>query len=121
MRKIVALKDEFYNRYIIKGNLFAPVVELGPLRMWKAIIGESSKPQELFWRLKESVDTYFSGHVFGVTVVAGLLRVHVPKQGAAAQAAADTAGAYWRRFPELDAIWQSAGCAGSGRSAAATA
>jgi protein phosphatase-4 regulatory subunit 3 len=27
MRKIVALKDEFYNRYIIKGNLFAPVVE----------------------------------------------------------------------------------------------
>lgn len=88
--------------------LFAPVVELGPLRMWKAIIGESSKPQELFWRLKESVDTYFAGHVFGVTVVAGLLRVHVPKQGAAAQAAADTAGAYWRRFPELDAIWQAA-------------
>ncbi|XP_074036901.1 serine/threonine-protein phosphatase 4 regulatory subunit 3 flfl [Leptinotarsa decemlineata] len=27
MRKLVSLKDEFYNRYIIKGNLFAPVVE----------------------------------------------------------------------------------------------
>lgn len=27
MRKIIALKDDFYNRYIIKGNLFAPVVE----------------------------------------------------------------------------------------------
>ncbi|XP_077300171.1 serine/threonine-protein phosphatase 4 regulatory subunit 3 flfl isoform X1 [Arctopsyche grandis] len=27
MRKIIALKDEFYNRYIIKGNLFNPVVE----------------------------------------------------------------------------------------------
>lgn len=27
MRKIVALKDEFYNRYIIKGNLFAPVFD----------------------------------------------------------------------------------------------
>lgn len=27
MRKIVALKDEFYNRYIVKGNLFAPVVD----------------------------------------------------------------------------------------------
>ncbi|XP_067007225.2 serine/threonine-protein phosphatase 4 regulatory subunit 3-like [Anabrus simplex] len=26
MRKIISLKDEFYNRYIIKGNLFAPVV-----------------------------------------------------------------------------------------------
>ncbi|XP_014219208.1 serine/threonine-protein phosphatase 4 regulatory subunit 3 [Copidosoma floridanum] len=27
MRKIIALKDEFYNRYIIKGNLFAPVFD----------------------------------------------------------------------------------------------
>jgi len=27
MRKIIALKDEFYNRYIIRGNLFAPVVD----------------------------------------------------------------------------------------------
>ena len=27
MRKIINLKDEFYNRYIIKGNLFEPVVE----------------------------------------------------------------------------------------------
>lgn len=27
MRKIIALKDEFYNRYIVKGNLFAPVID----------------------------------------------------------------------------------------------
>ena len=27
MRKIIALKDEFYHRYIIKGNLFAPVID----------------------------------------------------------------------------------------------
>jgi len=27
MRKIIALKDEFYNRYIIKGNLFCPVID----------------------------------------------------------------------------------------------
>merc|ERR1712088_1030509 len=27
MRKIIALKDEFYNRYIIKGNLFSPVID----------------------------------------------------------------------------------------------
>jgi len=27
MRRIIALKDEFYNRYIIKGNLFGPVVD----------------------------------------------------------------------------------------------
>jgi protein phosphatase-4 regulatory subunit 3 len=27
MRKIIALKDEFYNRYIVKGSLFAPVID----------------------------------------------------------------------------------------------
>lgn len=27
MRKIIGLKDEFYNRYIIGGNLFQPVVD----------------------------------------------------------------------------------------------
>lgn len=27
MRKVIGLKDEFYNRYIIKGNLFAPVFD----------------------------------------------------------------------------------------------
>ena len=27
MRKIIGQKDEFYNRYIIKGNLFDPVVD----------------------------------------------------------------------------------------------
>ncbi|XP_065563611.1 serine/threonine-protein phosphatase 4 regulatory subunit 3-like isoform X2 [Artemia franciscana] len=27
LRKIIALKDEFYNRYLIKGNLIAPVVD----------------------------------------------------------------------------------------------
>jgi len=27
MRKIITLKDEFYNRYITRGNLFAPVID----------------------------------------------------------------------------------------------
>jgi hypothetical protein len=27
MRKLIALKDDLYNRYIIKGNLFAPVID----------------------------------------------------------------------------------------------
>ncbi|XP_067122070.1 serine/threonine-protein phosphatase 4 regulatory subunit 3 [Centruroides vittatus] len=27
MRKIIGLKDEFYNRYIVNGNLFAPVID----------------------------------------------------------------------------------------------
>lgn len=27
MRKLIALKDEFYYRYMVKGNLFAPVID----------------------------------------------------------------------------------------------
>lgn len=87
--------------------LFSPVIEHGPLRLWKAIIGAHDKPQELFWRLKEAVDAYYAGHVFGVTVCAGLVRIRVPAAGnAAAHAAAETAGEYWGQWPTLDALWQ---------------
>ena len=87
--------------------LFSPLVELGPLRLWKAILGQQGAPQEVFWRLKETVDTYFDGHVFAVSVVAGVLLLRVAEPGAAAaHAAAETAGEYWARWPELDALWQ---------------
>ncbi len=87
--------------------LFSPLVEFGPLRLWKAIIGEHDKPQEIFWRLKESIDTYYARRPFAVGVVAGLLSIRVPAEGAlGAHAAAETAGEYWRRYPELDALWQ---------------
>jgi SAM-dependent methyltransferase len=87
--------------------LFSPLVELGPLRLWKAIIGQAGKPQEVFWKLKETVDAYFAGHVFPVTVVAGLLLLRVAEPGtASAHAAAETAGEYWGRWPDLDALWQ---------------
>jgi SAM-dependent methyltransferase len=87
--------------------LFSPVVELGPLRLWKAILGQRGAPQEVFWRLKETVDTYFDGHAFAVTVVAGVMLLRVAEPGAAAaHTAAETAGEYWARWPELDALWQ---------------
>jgi SAM-dependent methyltransferase len=87
--------------------LFSPLVELGPLRLWKAILGQQGAPQEVFWRLKETVDTYYGGHVFAVTVVAGVLLLRVAEPGtAAAHGAAETAGEYWARWPELDALWQ---------------
>ena len=87
--------------------LFSPLVELGPLRLWKAILGQQGTPQEVVWRLKESVDTYFDAHVFSVTIVAGVLLLRVAEPGAAsAHAAAEIAGEYWARWPELDALWQ---------------
>lgn len=89
--------------------LFSPVIEHGPLRSWKAILGAHAKPQELFWKLKEAIDAYHSASVFSVTVALGVLVVRVPAPGAAgAHSAAETVGEYWRRYPELDAIFQRA-------------
>src|SRR5690606_3455149 len=86
--------------------LFSPVIEHGPLRLWKAILGAHEKPQELFWKLKETIDAYHADSVFSVTVVLGLLHIRVPEPGAgAAHTAAETAGEYWRRYPQLDALF----------------
>lgn len=105
------IEQERFNLLFKSGRefLFSPVIELGPLRMWKAILGQQSAPQELFWQLKESIDTYFSDSVFSVSVVAGLLHLRKPAPGAAgAQAAVETSGAYWASYPELDALFQQA-------------
>jgi ubiquinone/menaquinone biosynthesis C-methylase UbiE len=86
--------------------LFAPVIEHGPLRLWKAIIGRAEKPQALFWRFKEAIDTYYAGRVLSVTVVAGIVRLRVPG-GAAADVseAPNFAAAYWSRYPSLARAW----------------
>jgi ubiquinone/menaquinone biosynthesis C-methylase UbiE len=81
--------------------LFAPVIEHGPLRLWKAIIGRAEKPQALFWRFKEAIDTYYAGHVLAVTVVAGLVRLRVP-----GGAPSDFSSSYWGRYPSLTKLWR---------------
>ncbi len=80
--------------------LFAPSIEHGPLRLWKAIIGKAHEPQRVFWHLKEAIDTYFAGHVFAVTIASGCLRVQAP--GATGE---PLARRYWRRYPALDRIF----------------
>lgn len=87
--------------------LFSPLIELGPLRLWKAIIGEAAAPQQLFFRFKETIDAYYRNHPFSVTIVAGVIRIRVPQPGiAAAHDAAEIAGEYWGRYPELDSLWR---------------
>ncbi|RMG98633.1 MAG: class I SAM-dependent methyltransferase [Deltaproteobacteria bacterium] len=80
--------------------LFSPAIEYGPLRLWKAIIGKGNEPQKVFWQLKESIDTYFAGRVFCVTVVLGNVRIEVPK-GAEEPLARRIFGAY----PELAGLF----------------
>ena len=83
--------------------LFAPVVEHGPLRLWKAVIGKDGSPQELFWRLKEAIDIYYTGHVLAVNVMAGLMNITVAK--GTESPGPRLAARYWRHYPGLDALW----------------
>lgn len=52
---------------------FAPVIEFGPLRDWKGLVGKGQEMQDIFWFIKEAIDAYFGGRAFSVTVVAGCL------------------------------------------------
>ncbi len=50
---------------------FAPVIEHGPLSRWKDIAGRGPEIHDVFFAIKESIDTYFSGRAFAVDVYAG--------------------------------------------------
>lgn len=82
--------------------LFAPVVEHVPLRLWKLIIGEHGKPQELFWRLKEAIDAYYANHVFSVTMVVGLLHIQIANGESRERS---LRAAHARYHQELDKLW----------------
>jgi ubiquinone/menaquinone biosynthesis C-methylase UbiE len=51
---------------------YAPVIEHGPLNTWKEIVGREVM-QETFLAIKESIDTYFAGRAFAVSVFGGRL------------------------------------------------
>ena len=53
---------------------FAPIIEYGPLSNWKAVAGKGQQMQDIFWQTKASIDAYFSGRAFSVTVNAGCVR-----------------------------------------------
>src|SRR5690606_6110732 len=99
----VVVEHERFELLFRRGRefLFAPVIEHGPLRLWQAIIGRAEKPQALFWRFKEAIDTYYAGRVLAVSVVAGLIRVRVPGGGVQGSFAAE----YWSRYPSLGRLW----------------
>jgi len=54
---------------------FAPIIEYFPLPVWKQIAGgRGDEMQDVFFFVKEAIETYFSGTVFPVTMVVGLLK-----------------------------------------------
>lgn len=53
---------------------FAPVIELGPLPIWKKLAGSGQEMQDVFWYIKEAIDAYFEGRAFEITARAGCVR-----------------------------------------------
>jgi ubiquinone/menaquinone biosynthesis C-methylase UbiE len=62
---------------------YAPVIERGPLRYWKAIAGKGPEMQDIFLAVKQAIDTYFGGGPFTVSLVAGVFSGISPGSGIA--------------------------------------
>ena len=46
---------------------FSSLIELGPLRFWKALVGKGEPLQAVFASVKDAIDTYYAGRPFTVT------------------------------------------------------
>ncbi|MGH1341046.1 MAG: class I SAM-dependent methyltransferase [Nannocystales bacterium] len=86
--------------------LFSPLVELGPLRLWKAVVSGDGDPQQAFFRFKEAIDAYCASGLFTVSAVAGAIIVQRPMEGEDPRVL--PGARYWRRFPGLDTLWSQA-------------
>ena len=86
--------------------LFSPLVELGPLRLWKAVVSSDGDPQQAFFRFKEAIDAYCASGLFTVSAVAGAIVVQRPMEGEDPRVLPGPR--YWRRFPGLDTLWSQA-------------
>jgi hypothetical protein len=53
---------------------FAPLILLGPLSRWKQIAGRGDEMQDIFFFVKQAIDTYFEGRVFSVTIAGGCVK-----------------------------------------------
>ncbi len=58
---------------------FSPLIELGPLRAWKALVGKGEPLQAAFAGVKDAIDTYYAGRPFAVTVGIATITATKPK------------------------------------------
>jgi hypothetical protein len=56
---------------------YAPIIEQGPLDRWKEVVGRESM-QETFVAIKDTIDTYYSGRAFAVSVYGGRFAARKP-------------------------------------------
>jgi len=53
---------------------FAPLINLGPLSRWKQIAGRGDEMQDVFYFVKQAIDTYFEGRAFSVTIAGACVK-----------------------------------------------
>ncbi len=53
---------------------FAPLINLGPLSRWKQIAGRGDEMQDIFFFVKQAIDTYFEGRAFSVTIIGACVK-----------------------------------------------
>jgi ubiquinone/menaquinone biosynthesis C-methylase UbiE len=56
---------------------YAPIIEQGPLDGWKEVVGREAM-QETFIAIKDTIDTYYAGRAFAVSVYGGRLSARKP-------------------------------------------
>lgn len=80
----------------------APLVEQGPLALWRALVRHRPDCQALLWRMREAFAAYYDGHVIALPVVAGVATVR--RTGSGTQTATSLVEQSLAPYPELLAL-----------------
>lgn len=58
---------------------FSSLIDLGPLRVWKSLVGKGEPLQAAFAAVKDAIDTYYAGRPFAVTVAVATVTARASK------------------------------------------
>lgn len=57
----------------------APLVEQGPLALWRALLRRHPNPRNMLWQLREAFDAHYENHILALPVVAAVATLRKPK------------------------------------------
>lgn len=58
----------------------APLVQQGPLAIWRALLRRHQNPKAMLWKLREAFDAHYESHVLALPVVAAVTTLRKPKR-----------------------------------------
>lgn len=57
----------------------APLVDQGPLALWRALLRRHPNPRKMLWQLREAFDAHYERHILALPVVAAVATLRKPK------------------------------------------